>query len=277
MKQKSKRLRFGILAVLLAVVYVFSGVSSLRAEVTNPISTQNDIDAITFPYPSWNPKLLRAVENGPSILPRDEIFEIALPAKNSSEETNAELIFLQELAMTKRDDETLARIFYENSGVNAGTIFKNEGLIDKKNYDTMVLLKLMDTDHFYFILERKKHFNRPRPSQLDENLDLVIFNPAHPAYPSGHASQTYMVALVLSDFDPSNAELYKQFAIDIAHRREIAGVHYPSDSVAGRKLAVDVYNRLRTVPILEKKFQAAKATYIKPDISKVGYHPAEKN
>ena len=277
MKQQDKNLWFGMLAVLFAVVFLFSGFSNLRAEDEAAVAVENEIDAIRFSFSSWSPKLLRAIDAGPSILSRDEVFDVDIPFKNSSEETKNELVFLQELVKTSRDDETLARIMYENSGASAATIFKNEKLIDKKNYDTIVLLTMIDADHFYFILERKRHFERPRPSQLDESLDLVIFNPAHAAYPSGHASQTYMVALVLSDFDPENAEVYKQFAIDVAHRREIAGVHYPSDSVAGRKLAVDIYNRLRENPILEKKYQAAKKTYIRPDLSKVGDHPASKN
>ena len=97
---------------------------------------------------------------------------------------------MDELAKTMRTPDTLERIEYENSGVRAHDMFVHEGLIDEENYKTLLLLEIIDNDHMYFILERKKHFERPRPSEIDPTLETAIPNPPHAAYPSGHAAQS---------------------------------------------------------------------------------------
>ena len=70
----------------------------------------------------------------------------------------------------------------------------------------------------------------------------MITTPGHGAYPSGHATQAFMLArlldglLGLSIHAPSKAlQLYRQ-ASRIATNRVVAGVHFPVDSVAGRLL-----------------------------------------
>jgi len=243
-------------------------IAVLGVSFNSAVAEENNIDDIKFLQKNWMPKLLRIIEDGPVLFSRDEVFDVAPPPKNSSKETQAELAELHKFAEEERVDETVQRILYENTGVSAHAMFVKENLIDKENYQTLALMEMIDNDNIYFIIERKKHFARPRPSEIDPTLTTVIDNPPHAAYPSGHATQTYINALVLADFDPENAEVYKQFAIDIAHRREIAGVHYTSDSVAGRKLAADVLARLRAIKVFEKKYQRAKASYIKPDLSK---------
>jgi acid phosphatase (class A) len=91
------------------------------------------------------------------------------------------------------------------------------------------------------LLEEKRRFDRVRPSYLDPTLTTAIPVPGHPAYPSGHATETWLTALILSALDPAHADVYKADSLRIAHNREIAGVHYPSDGVAGRLLAEQFY------------------------------------
>ncbi|MGH1377472.1 MAG: phosphatase PAP2 family protein [Alphaproteobacteria bacterium] len=248
--------------ITIAVVFV-----CLFVVISHTASADSKIkfSDIKFGNHQWGKEFTNFIDLGPSILGRDEFFDVAPPPVNDSQITKDELSFLQEIAETKRDEDAVLRIHYENVAKNPQEFFAKEGLLNIESYKTVDLLSMIDEDHRYFILERKKHFARARPSQLDESLSTVIPNPAHASYPSGHASQSYMIALVLSEFDPENANKYKQFAIDVAHRREIAGVHYPSDSEAGRTLAIDVLARLRSVPVFEKKFQEAKASHLKPD------------
>lgn len=223
-----------------------------------------DINDIKFPLGIWDPNLLHLIEMGPYILPLDTPFDVAPPPENSSELVRRELDYLLAVQDVERTEDEVARIQWEHKGKKAHQIFMNEGLLPDNNFKTDQLLTVIDADHSYFILRAKKHYARPRPSQLDERLTLVLGNPGHAAYPSGHSSQTYMVALVLSDFDPENGNIYKQFAYDVTHRREVAGFHYTSDSIAGRKLAVDVLAKLRENDVFEKKYQDAKASYVRP-------------
>ena len=87
----------------------------------------------------------------------------------------------------------------------------------------------------------KKHFDRVRPSFLDEQITPCIPVPGHPAYPSGHATEAFSVALVLGHVEPVHAQAYLRVASTIAHNREIAGVHYRSDTLAGQRLATALF------------------------------------
>ena len=92
----------------------------------------------------------------------------------------------------------------------------------------------------------KKYYDRVRPSILaqelfeqdiiDSTLTTTIDIPGHPAYPSGHATQATFIAELLSYFDPIHRECYQRMADEIARNREVAGVHYRSDTLAGYQL-----------------------------------------
>ncbi|WP_161993680.1 phosphatase PAP2 family protein [Muricoccus nepalensis] len=91
----------------------------------------------------------------------------------------------------------------------------------------------------------KRVFKRPRPSRLDPTLVPPIEVPGHAAYPSGHACEAMMVALLLEQILPSEiippggAELgpLRVMARRIARNREVLGLHYPSDTRCGFKIA----------------------------------------
>jgi membrane-associated phospholipid phosphatase len=85
----------------------------------------------------------------------------------------------------------------------------------------------------------KSHFDRVRPSFLDSNIKPSISVPSHPAYPSGHSTQATTMALAVSCVDPMNRDFYLSNLV--GWRRELAGVHYPSDTAAGKKLASFVF------------------------------------
>ena len=87
------------------------------------------------------------------------------------------------------------------------------------------------------VMSFKLHHNRIRPSYLESKLKPSIDVPEHPSFPSGHALQGYLIAEILTDKYPENAEINFKVARDIARNREIAGVHYPSDSEYGRKIS----------------------------------------
>ena len=95
----------------------------------------------------------------------------------------------------------------------------------------------------------KQRFARARPSRLDPALLPPIEVPSHPAYPSAHATESMLVALVLEQVLPAqivqdrtgatNAENgpLRTMARRVARNREVLGVHYPSDTRCGFKLA----------------------------------------
>jgi PAP2 superfamily len=69
--------------------------------------------------------------------------------------------------------------------------------------------------------------------------------PGHPAFPSGHATVAYVFALLIAKIDKDqDAGKLLRVAQEVAERREIAGVHFPSDTAAGKDLAEQMVEQL---------------------------------
>jgi membrane-associated phospholipid phosphatase len=105
----------------------------------------------------------------------------------------------------------------------------------------------------------KARWNRPRPSQLSPALMPPVPTPRHPAYPSAHATEAYLVAHALGQVMPSLAKTHpngvtRNALLDVADRiarnREVLGLHYPSDSECGRRLAEAAFPLLQACPTL---------------------------
>jgi membrane-associated phospholipid phosphatase len=96
----------------------------------------------------------------------------------------------------------------------------------------------------FVVMHFKRHYDRPRPSELLPALMPPIDVPGHAAYPSGHATQAHLIAhllaAVMPDPHPARA-LLTPLAERIAINREVLGVHYRSDSLAGRTLAAGTF------------------------------------
>ncbi|MEY8839727.1 hypothetical protein AB9K41_11930 [Cribrihabitans sp. XS_ASV171] len=105
----------------------------------------------------------------------------------------------------------------------------------------------------------KLRHQRPRPSHLCPALMPPIDPPEHASYPSGHATQAWLVAHLLNEatgrkLDPDGTVTLQgqderrnplhDMAARIARNREVMGLHYPSDSEAGRRLAYAAYRVL---------------------------------
>jgi len=117
----------------------------------------------------------------------------------------------------------------------------------------------------------KYYFNRPRPTQVVPGFMSPIQHGGHASFPSGHSTQAHVFAALLTkvvpsclgDPDPTN-EAPKRTTIGkalgvLAHRiarnREIAGLHYPSDSRAGVVLAEAITEKILLDPTYLPKFK----------------------
>ena len=83
--------------------------------------------------------------------------------------------------------------------------------------------------------ERAKDFwKRPRPFLVDARITSLVPKPPNPAYPSGHTTYAYEMAIVLGAMLPERrADLFAR-AADYGQSRIIVGVHYLTDIDAGR-------------------------------------------
>lgn len=93
----------------------------------------------------------------------------------------------------------------------------------------------------------KLQFKRPRPYALAKVLNVAYELPTDErfqtgSYPSGHSCEAYMFGYLLSMKYPEHAKKILLFTRDLANSRIVAGVHFPSDVIAGKLLAAQIFN-----------------------------------
>jgi acid phosphatase (class A) len=104
----------------------------------------------------------------------------------------------------------------------------------------------------------KDYFHRPRPFMTDTNLANGELEKNF-SYPSGHSSETMVMALVLADLLPEKRDAIIAHARLMGwHRVQIAR-HYPTDVYAGRVLAQAVVRELKKNRNFKKELAVAKA------------------
>ena len=178
----------------------------------------------------WNPEYLAFTEKKPVLLAVNwqESLRLAAPPADDSVETKTEVATLVKLysqrAEAKQEilDERDVNQFVLG-GIRYGDLMEAE-----KYPATKALLDGVYHDLSVTVFTLKRKFDRVRPSFLESKLELLIPNPNHPAYPSGHSTCAHTFALVLGDLAPEYKDRMWQDAGGIAFRREIAGVHYAS-------------------------------------------------
>ena len=97
------------------------------------------------------------------------------------------------------------------------------------------------------ILALKDHFNLLRPYQLAERIGVpfksdYLETAQTPTYPSGHTTQAYYIAHILSDKYPQLRSKFFNVAKMVAESRIDRGVHFISDNEAGKILAENLYD-----------------------------------
>ncbi|NJM26452.1 MAG: phosphatase [Bacteroidia bacterium] len=248
---------------------------NLEAFSTEPKAGNEAIDSQKFPYDkelaerrlSIKPYYLEDITVGD--------FKIPDPPANSSERTRAELNYLLALQQqrTRLDVESslyMAGVYYNlrvkpgdstyhkyrrylfHVGRSIGSWFNPDDLPL-----TADLMAHVWQDASYFIWSFKYKYLRIRPYAIDEGIDnLEETNWA--AYPSGHAANSYINAYIYQELAPEFSDVFVKDAYDMAHSREIIGVHYPSDSEASRMLARQFVNMLFQNEKFLKDFELVK-------------------
>jgi hypothetical protein len=103
----------------------------------------------------------------------------------------------------------------------------------------------------YVSMHFKGLYQRRRPSQRAPALMPPIGVPGHPSYPSGHSTQAHLTTLCAREGLPNTVRndlgpVLDALAGRIARNREIAGLHFASDSNGGEMLAQSAFDLLRS-------------------------------
>ena len=170
-----------------------------------------------------------------------EDFEISLTPypENSSKQTIDEL---KELSLIEGDEDFVK----EHDDV--------DGIFQKKHKELGLEFNRNEAKDLLrqssrYIMKEKYKYNRPRPYQLAEfyNIDLNGFDldsMKTPSYPSGHATQGYLLGKFYSDRHPDYRKEFMRLGEDVAESRIVAKAHFPSDKKAGIDLAEKLFDNL---------------------------------
>ncbi len=245
------------LALLVCVVTFFC----IQQYILNQEKSEQDYNAIRFSTTqSIDTEVQKFADQPHHLMPNFYTsYTMVAPPQNSSQETQDELEYLHQLA-NNRTNTDFSNI---HESLELTTTRFNERVLVELVNETLrpashYLLFTAFTELSQIVVDYKIQFDRVRPSYLDPTLTTAIPVPNHPSYPSGHATQALFIALILSDLDPDNATMYQESAFKIAHYREIAGVHYPSDSQAGQDLAKAYFEALRKTTWYQEASNQAK-------------------
>lgn len=104
----------------------------------------------------------------------------------------------------------------------------------------------------------KDYYKRPRPYKIDPSLAAGKLETSF-SYPSGHSTESMVLALVLADLFPDKHDAIIAIARNIGWHRVEYGRHYPTDIYAGRVLAQAIVREMKKDKDFQKDFAEAKA------------------
>ena len=156
--------------------------------------------------------------------------------ENSSKKTLEEVKYLAEIEEDRefvKEHDKVTKVF--------GKLHEELGLEFNKDE-----AKKYNRESAKHIMELKYKYQRPRPHQIADfygiNLNGVDLDSMRtPSYPSGHATQGYLLGMIYSERYPQYRKEFMKLGEDIAESRIIGKAHYPSDKKAGIELAEKLF------------------------------------
>jgi hypothetical protein len=110
---------------------------------------------------------------------------------------------------------------------------------------------IIQANIWWAVFHFKSKFKRSRPWSESGRLDPLFLRPnrlypGHPSYPSGHATMAYTWAYLIAKLDgyAKRKQALLDAAAEVALNREIAGVHFGSDSECGRQLGEQIADKI---------------------------------
>lgn len=244
-----------------------------------PDPSRRWMDTLMFPAKEAATGVLAATKMRTVYLVGDvpSLLQIPAPPANSSAQTAAELKYLLELQSARTEEEIrrykkLAGIFHSPNNFNPfdpdydrnfSSLFHigsplGEWYTYKNLPVTAGFLSDVYRDATYYFFKLKFLFNRARPYMLESKIKYLE-RPPHPSYPSGHSAASYVNAYIMMRVDPTLTSDFLKMAAEMAYSREVIGVHYPSDSEAGKVWALRFVEELFKTEKFQQDFNKARA------------------
>ncbi len=104
----------------------------------------------------------------------------------------------------------------------------------------------------------KKTWARQRPYLVSDKVEPLLEKKKSGAYPSGHSTVGTLMAIVLSNMLPEKRAAIMARAAEYRQNRVVAGMHYPSDIVAGEISGTVIAARIMGQDDFKAEYEAAK-------------------
>ena len=156
--------------------------------------------------------------------------------ENSSKKTLEEVKYLSNIEEDRefvKEHDKVSKVF--------GKLHEELGLEFNKDE-----AKKYNRESAKHIMELKYKYQRPRPHQIADfygiNLNGVDLDSMRtPSYPSGHATQGYLLGMIYSERYPQHRKEFMKLGEDVAESRIVGKAHFPSDKKAGIELAEKLF------------------------------------
>ena len=227
-----------------------------------------------------DPKFIEKVEHLAPEFVQVPLETFVLPPcpANSSKQTHAEIDYLLRLQSNRTEAEGQRALYFAPWGYSSSMKHDDpEFPVQQRNLfyvgrsigswfnakDLPVTAELVgriwrDASHYMWRLKFK--YARIRPYNIDSSLK-PLEEPNWAAYPSGHSSYSHILAYFYSELAPVFSDIFLNDARTITHSREVIGVHFPSDSEAGRVFARQFVDQLLASEKFKPEFEKVKAEW----------------
>jgi membrane-associated phospholipid phosphatase len=243
------------LALIAGLAHAQSRAPAAGAEPPSPVT--RDPAQVTFPRGYWDPEY-RAKLIVVEFFGSDWLKRVALDPPPTGKAVLEEIRYLHSLVSLRA--ERREEIKLQNELNNLPFFFPVVMMHQSshpRTYELMNAAYALSPAVYPF----KHRFNRARPSQLAPTLSPMIVVPGHPAYPSGHGFVSWIVALTIAEVRPDARSELLETARRIGMNREVAGVHFPSDTKAGQQLAAQAFEIARQGRLFQELLVEAKAEW----------------
>jgi len=209
--------------------------------------------AVADPAPA-GPKFLSPADYDPATL-------LPPPPAEGSAEAAAELAELHRIEAARTSAQFAAANtdeVTEDASIFAGVF--GPGFDLAKLPATAAMLKDLRADEKLAAKAAKDYFLRTRPWIIDSTLHpCATDDPPKSAYPSGHTTHGFAMAVVLAHAAPEKAQALLARAKAYGENRLVCGMHFRADIVAGQTLGVVVGLKLLDKPRFREEVDLARS------------------
>ena len=154
--------------------------------------------------------IFKNIKHKLKVIPANILDDIPLrePSQLNTSEMFDELADVIEQYENKKVSDSLQKVADKNPMRMFKIYCKKMGLSPNWSY-----IEQVDKDLVHIIIELKKYYNRPRPTDMSLSLGMRwkgddLSSAQTPSYPSGHTTQAYVIGLLLANQFPKEKPIY---------------------------------------------------------------------